>query len=395
MERKRRPITTILFVCISFAISSVAASSDMVFPGEQWQEATPESQGVDSGKLEAAVSYLKNHSGSDGVRELVVIRNGRLIWKGDNIDKQHGVWSLTKSFTSTVLGLLIDDGKAALDTLAKDYVPSMTSAYPDVTLRHFATMTSGYYAVGDEPRGSYRHGPSRTPFEPGPKPLFAPPGSRYAYWDSAMNQFANVLTRIADEPIETLFKRRIADPIGMNRAKWDWGDFGKAEGIVVNGGSGNSNKHMFITARELARFGHLFLNRGMWNGKRLISAKWVDMATRAHVRASIPLEPLSGADGRGTYGFNWWINGIKPSGKRKWPDAPKGTYAASGYNNNDMFVIPEWNMVIVRLGLDQRDVPISDATYNTFLKKVGRAVIRKAEKTGHDNNNDYVLRATK
>ena len=54
-----------------------------------------------------------------------------------------------------------------------------------------------------------------------------------AYWDSAMNQFGNVLTRIAGEPIKDLFKRRIADPIGMNRSKWDWGDFGKVEGIKV------------------------------------------------------------------------------------------------------------------------------------------------------------------
>ncbi|MFC1634802.1 serine hydrolase domain-containing protein, partial [Planctomycetota bacterium] len=228
-------------------------------------------------------SYLKNNSGPDGVKELVIIRNGRLIWKGANIDKKHGVWSLTKSFTSTVLGLLIDDGKATLATLAKDYVPSMATVYPDIALRHFTTMTSGYYAVGDEPSGSYKHGPSRTPFEPAPKPLFKPPGSRYAYWDSAMNQFANVLTRIADEPIEELFKRKIADPIGMDSSKWDWGDFGKIDGIVVNGGSGNSNKHMFISARELARFGHLFLNRGKWDGKQLISASWIEMATRPQV----------------------------------------------------------------------------------------------------------------
>ena len=373
MERKRHPIVIILIACIVSGSPAVAASSEMIFPGERWQEATPEAQNVDSAKLEAAISYLKNHSGSDGVKELVIIRNGRLIWKGADIDKQHGVWSLTKSFTSTILGLLIDDGKATLDTLAKDYVPSLAAVYPDIALRHFTTMTSGYYAVGDEPSGSYKHGPSRTPFKPAPKPLFEPPGSRYAYWDSAMNQFANVLTRIAGEPIEDLFKRRIADPIGMDRSKWDWGDFGKIDGIVVNGGSGNSNRHMFISARELARFGHLFLNRGKWNGKQLISAEWIEMATRPQVRASIPLEPLSGADGRGTYGFNWWTNGIKPDGQQKWPDAPRGTYTASGYNNNDMFIIPEWNMVIVRLGLDQRDVPISDAAYNTFLKKVGEA----------------------
>ena len=99
---------------------------------------------MDSARFEAAVSYLKSHSGSDGVTELVIIRNGYVIFKGANVDKMHGVWSLTKSFTSTVLGLLIDDGKATLDTFAKDYVPSMTTAYPYVMLCHFATMTSGF-----------------------------------------------------------------------------------------------------------------------------------------------------------------------------------------------------------------------------------------------------------
>jgi CubicO group peptidase (beta-lactamase class C family) len=357
--------------------SAIAASLKMTFPDQHWKVIKPEAQGIDSTKLNTAVSYLKDNSGSDGVKELVIIRNGYMIWKGTDIDKMHGVWSLTKSFTSTVLGLLIDDEKATLDTLAKDYVPSMAEVYPAITLRHFTTMTSGYYAVGDKTSGSYKHGPSRTPFKPAPTPLFKPPGSRYAYWDSAMNQFANVLTRIADEPIEELFKKRIADPIGMDRAKWDWGDFGKIDGIVVNGGSGNNNKHIFISARELARFGHLFLNRGKWKNKQLISASWIDIATKSHVPASTPLETLSGADGRGAYGFNWWVNGIKPNGKRNWPGAPLGTYAASGYNNNDMFVIPEWNMVIVRLGLDQNEFAITNTIYSTFLKKVSQAIIKE------------------
>jgi len=370
MER----IRTLIAIVIVFYGFMAAVSEAMVFPGKDWRETRPETQEVDSAKLKEAVSYLEKHSGSDGVKELVIIRNGCMIWKGPKIDKMHGVWSLTKSFTSTVLGLLVDDGKATLDTLAKDHVPAMAPTYPDITLKHFTTMTSGYYAVGDKPTGSYKHGPSRTPFKPSTTPLFEPPGSRYAYWDSAMNQFANVLAHLADEPIEDILKRRIADPIGMNRSKWNWGDFGKIDGIVVNGGSGNGNKHMFISARELARFGHLFLNRGKWKDKQLISAAWVDAATKSHVPATMPLEELSGADGRGTYGYNWWANGIKADGKRKWPDAPPGTYSASGYNNNDMFVIGKWNMVIVRLGLDQRDLKMTDATYNTFLKKVSGAI---------------------
>jgi len=358
-----------------------ASAQGMVFPGKEWEEAAPESQSVDSAMLKEALDYLAENSGGDGIKEVVIIRNGYLIWKGDNIDKVHGVWSLTKSFTSTALGLLIEDGKCSLDTPAKDYIPDMAKTYPDVTLRHFTTMTSGYYAVGDEPRGSYFHGPSNTPFKPADTPLFSPPGSKYSYWDSAMNQFANVLSHIAGESIEDLLKKRIADPIGMNRDKWNWGDFGEIDGLMINGGSGNNSKHMFISARELARFGHLFLNRGKWNGEQLISAAWIDAASSVHVPVSMPVERPSGADGRGVYGYNWWINGVRANGERKWPDAPLGTYSASGYNNNDMFVIPEWNMVIVRLGLDQSEARINDRIYSTFLERVGQAIKPEATHT--------------
>ena len=345
-----------------------------VFPAKDWLNVSPESQGLNAARLDEAVDYLRENTGPDGVNELVIVRNGYMVWRGPKIDKVHGVWSCTKSFTSTVLGLLVDDGKATLETLAKDPVPTLAAAYGQVTLRHFATMTSGYRAANDEPRGGYRHGPSPTPFDPCSTPLFAP-GAQYAYWDSAMNQFGHVLTHIAGEPLKELFRRRIADPIGMKPDSWNWGDFGDIDGLVVNGGSGNSNNHIFICAREMARFGHLFLNRGNWDGHQLISAEWVDTATKPHVSASIPLWPDSGADGRGVYGLNWWTNSLTADGKRKWPGAPPNTYAASGYNNNDMFVIPEWDMVIVRLGLDQSQLRITDAIYSQFIRKVGLALV--------------------
>lgn len=358
-------------VCCAVLVSwPVIAAQSLVFPDAQWKEATPESQGVDGKKLDEAVRLLAGTVGRNGAHELVIIRDGRLIWKGDHIDKRHGVWSATKSFTSTVLGLLIADGKCTLDTRAAEVLPELKAHYPDVTLRHFTTMTSGYRAVGDEKAGKIAHGQSRTPFQPSPWPLFTPPGSKYAYWDSAMNVLALALTKIAGEPIEQLFKRRVADPIGME--SWDWGDFGVVDGVVVNGGSGNSRKHVLITAREMARFGLLFLNKGRWKDRQLVPASWVDEATRVQVPATLPwAHPESEIDGRGVYGFNWWRNGVKPDGTRRFSAAPEGTFWASGHNNNKCFVIPEWSMVIVRLGLDGRAM---DEVWNGFLEKVGQAV---------------------
>jgi CubicO group peptidase (beta-lactamase class C family) len=344
----------------------------MVFPGGAWEEASPESQGIDPTRFAEAIKYLRGKAPRDGLAELVVIRNGRMIWQGENIDKVHGTWSCTKSFTSTALGLLIDDGKCCLETRAAEFVPELSETYSQVTLRDLTTMTSGYRAVGDEATGGYRHGPSPTPFIPAPEPLFTPPGSQYAYWDSAMNVFALALTKIAGESLEDLFRRRIAEPILMDPAGWDWGDFTTIDGIVVNGGAGNYDKSIHISARQMARFGHLFLNEGTWDGRTLLSAAWVRAASSVEVPASLPwAHPFSELDGRGDYGFNWWVNGRNAQVPRKWAGAPAGTYAAFGANNNFCFVIPEWQMVVVRLGLDGSDGKIGDAIWGEFFERLG------------------------
>ena len=166
MAARRLLIAFSLFA--PFLVAAIARSAQpTIFPAEKWEEATPASQGVDPEKLKAAVDLLARTVGTDTAKELVIIRNGRLIWKGDDIDKRHGVWSATKSFTSTVLGLLISDGKCTLDTRLAEVLPEMKTHYPNVTLRHLTTMTSGYRAVGDTTTGTYKHGPSTTPFEPG------------------------------------------------------------------------------------------------------------------------------------------------------------------------------------------------------------------------------------
>jgi CubicO group peptidase (beta-lactamase class C family) len=356
--------------------AATEAGEPMTFPKKDWAEATPAAVGVDAAGLADALRFLAEHTGKDATHETVVIRRGFQIWRGDRADRMHGVWSVTKSFTSACLGLLVADGKCTPDTPAAQAVPALAEHYGGVTLRHFATMTSGYRAAGDEPRGSYVHGPSPTPFDPSPQPLFAPPGSKYAYWDSAMNMFALVLTRLAGEPLEDLFRRRVAEPIGMNASQWDWGDFGPVGGgPVVNGGSGNANRHVRITPTELARLGHLYLNRGAWNGRQVLPAAWVDEATRVHVAADLPwAQPESKIDGRGVYGLNWWINGAGPDGKRRWPDAPPRTFCAAGFNNNRCFVVPEWEMVVVRMGLDG---DADEAGWNGFFARLAKAVTVK------------------
>jgi CubicO group peptidase (beta-lactamase class C family) len=275
----------------------------MVFPGKDWVQAGPQSQGVDPVKLKAAVDYLdrelKEYGGASTV---FIVRNGYVIWAGPECDREYQIYSATKSFTGTVLGLLIDDGKVTLSTPAKDLEPALAEQYPTVTLRHFATMTSGYDSVG----GSYEFDSRNRgdSWNPGPPaaPIF-PPGTKFRYWDDAMMQFGNVLTKAAGQPLDQIFRTRIADPIGMT--EWRWMENDTPTGRVLSWTGG-----IHTSSRELARFGHLFLNQGNWNGRQLISVSWVDQATSVQVPASMPNDDLPRSSGAGVYGYNWWVNGV-------------------------------------------------------------------------------------
>ena len=344
-------------------------------PQTDWEVRTPAELGVDGTALDEALAYLESESGQDGIEEVVVIRNGCLIWRGTDIDNAHSTWSVGKVFTSTALGLLVEDGLCTLSDLVSDVEPALASDYGQVTHEHFATMTSGYDGAGGprwaSPTPTYGDW-SATPYQPG-TPLFAP-GTDYLYWDEAMMMFARALTRIAGEDLYELLDRRIAQPIGMT---WDWETEGTVDGITIRQGSGM----VIVSARELARFGQLFLRRGRWNDQQLVSEAWVDTATQSHVPTGVALFETTdwnddhlGIDGRGVYGYHWWTNGIKADSTRDLPDAPLGTFYRTGYNHNMLVIIPEWHMVIVRLGVDGTPDNRMEI-WNEVLRQIGAAML--------------------
>ena len=99
-------------VCVlAVAMLAVRAAPETAFPERDWTEAAPESQGVEAAKLDEAMAVIDEISGDHGNSQSLAVRNGRLIWKGPDIDNLHPVWSCTKSFLSAALGLLVDDGK--------------------------------------------------------------------------------------------------------------------------------------------------------------------------------------------------------------------------------------------------------------------------------------------
>lgn len=336
-----------------------------VFPGEVWKTSTPEQQGIDSSKLEQALLVLKQYCGKDGLDEVFIVRNGYAIYQGDSVEKTHNIYSCSKSFTSTALGLMIEKGMCNLSTKASTIDPLLDSLYPNVQLRHFTTMTSGYSAKGvsrwNEPSEDW----SWTPYQPN-APYFEP-GTAYAYWDEAQMMFGRVLTQIADESMFTFISRELTDKIGLE--KWSWGTEKEVNGTPINNGCTGVN----LNAKQLARMGLLFLNEGNWNGEQLIDVDWVKQATSPQVSADIAVGETDRkhTDLRGRYGYNWWVRGDMGDMK----DTPPKTFYMSGFNNNMCFVVPEWNMVIVRRGEDGNPKEGKRFVYNEFFKVLRTAVL--------------------
>ncbi len=353
-----------LALALSLLLCSLPAFAEFknwIFPETTWQVESPENLGLDSTKLKAAFSGLKAKMNAD---ETVVIRRGYLVYRGSKSKNRHGVWSCAKSFTSSAAGALVDQGVITLNDPASKYMTSLKSKYSKVTLRNFATMTSGYDASG----GSYGPGGedgSSTPFSVA-SPSFAP-GSHFAYWDDAMNMYGATLSKAAGRNFASVFKDKVAKKIGLTR--YQWNPVFDAGGMKVSSGSGNKQA-LEIDAEEMARFCYLFLNQGEWKGEAVLSKQWVSDATRVQVPATLPVhKKTQNWVGVGQYGYNWWINAKDKDGELLWPSAPEGTYGALGAKGNFCIVIPKWEMVVVRLGTSGSGGP-----QNELLKKIGESI---------------------
>ncbi len=332
------------------------------FPETEWKTATPEQVGVNSEVLNKSLDYLKSHCKKDSLKETIIIKNGYVIFKGDSIHNRHNIYSCTKSFTSTILGLMQEEHLLDIDEKISNIDTVYRSQYPDVTFSHLTTMTSGYNAVGQTRwEGEVSEDWSWTPFDPA-EPIFLP-GTAYAYWDEAMMVFGKMLTVKTGLDLKSYLDEKVMMPIGISN--WDWWYESEYEGIPLRNGCTG----IALNASDFARVGHLFLNKGNWNGTQLISEKWVEEATINQVSDSLPTANTdrNNVIGSGKYGYNWWI-------LRKDQGAPVDAYYASGFNHNVCLIIPEWRMVIVRMGDDGNPEAGKHVIYKELLKKLGKGI---------------------
>lgn len=259
---------------------------------------TPEAQGVSSA---AVLAYVEAADKTvDTQHSFMVVRHGKVIaegwWKPESADKPHVLWSLSKSFNATAVGLAIDEGKLKLDDPVLKFFPADAPAEPSenlkaMTVRDLLTMTAGHDA---EPKFSIEEGPTVRQFLAQPVPH--KPGTHFQYNTPGSYTLSAIVTKVTGQTVLDYLKPRLFEPLGIENPRWDAGP----EGYSL-GGYG-----LFLRTEDVAKFGQLYLQKGKWNDKQIIPEAWVGQATSKQVPNDQEGHAKIGIDWKQGYGYQFW-----------------------------------------------------------------------------------------
>ena len=320
--------------------------SAVAWPDGDLVMSRPLPAGVDPGALQAASDWTFDRESPEQVTlSLIVVHDGQIIHEryapGIDMFTKTRTWSTAKSIASTLIGMLVDEGKLALDEpLPFDWLPrnagsAETDPRREITLRHALNMSSGLYPVDswgmEYATGSgfsYWAGASSVDGARN-RSLMREPGTFWDYenYDTLLGVYA-MKQAIGDPQAYLEFPReRLLDRIGMRNTFLSTDRFGD---FIMS-------SQVYTTARDLARFGLLYAQNGMWKDERLISEEWIDF-----VRTPAPATSETG----NFYGGQFWL---VPDGRT---DVPKGAYSTAGNRGQFVVIVPSHDVVIVRRGLD-------------------------------------------
>lgn len=302
--------------------------------------------GIDRTRLDAAVAEAFAEPAADmsrDTRAIVIVHRGRIVAEryadGYDAASRFGGWSMTKSVTSALVGILVARGD--LDIERDALLPrwrAASDARRAITLHHLLQMSSGLdFDESYTPTG----GATRMLFDADTaaavaarSPSADAPGRRWSYSSGTTNIISSLIRDAFASPADYHAFPRTAlfDPIGMRSAVMETDPSGTFVG----------SSFMYATARDWARFGLLYLRDGVIDGRRILPEGWVRYSV-----TPAPAAPL------GQYGAHWWLNAgaASDASRRIWPDLPRDIFWASGFEGQYVVIVPSHELVIVRLGV--------------------------------------------
>ncbi len=359
-----------------------------------WQTRKPEDVGLDAAQIQRAIQSAMagenpapkdlaiDHATTFSAREPyddlvgptkpraplngLITRHGYLVAEWGETRRVDMTFSVTKTFLSTVVGLAWQKGLIRdVNDPVRDDVPALAEMFDGphnskITWDHLLRQTSDWSGTlwGKPDWADRPEGDKPTDW---PNRKLSEPGTRYKYNDVRVNLLALAALHVIRRPLPQVLREEVMEPIGAS-STWRWYGYDNSW-IELDGqkmqsvsGGGHWGGGMFISARDMARFGYLFLRNGKWKDRQIVPLKWIEMAR------------TPGAANQG-YGYmNWFLN----TGRKSMPSAPESAVTFRGNGSNIIYIDWEHDIVaVVRW--------IQDRAFNEFIGQVLGALKKETQ----------------
>ncbi len=359
----KRPYTYIIFILV-IILSSCEKNKNAIYRysppeniGDGIEVSTLSEEGLDERKfiemMEEVIAEPSNR-----IHSILVLKNNKLVfeeyfegyalsndpfgsdaeWMTYNRETDHYLASISKSITSILVGIAIDKAyiNSESDKIVNylpDYSDILTGDKAEITIEHMLTMTSGFpwdestYPIGHELNDhTYLFNaddPIRWVLE---RPLEYAPGERWKYNSGTTNVLAAIVEESSGFTFEEFLDSKLFGPLGIENEDYLL--------IMFSNGRTFASGGFYMSARELSKIGLLYLNEGVWNGNRIVSAEWVEKSHDGHVIFTGTYPFID------SYGYQWWRNTFEVQDKEYF------TYFGLGWGEQVLFIFPDEDLII-------------------------------------------------
>ena len=344
-----------------------------------WTTASLQSVGMDEGIISSIAENI-NFKAYTEVHSVVIVKDGKLVfeeyWGGHDFgymspdflgayvqfdrNSRHNTHSTTKSFTSAVVGIAIQTGfiNSVNDSIF-DYLPNHQSLKNEgrekITIEDALRMASGLQwnewevAVTSSQHDLVLFNRSSDPVRYLlSKPMVTEPGTSFYYNGGTVDLLGVIVANAAETSVPTFSDKYLFGPLGITNYTWQ---------TLYPSGITCAHGDIYITPRDMAKFGYLFLNNGIWNGVQIIAAEWVQESTRNHISPGV-----TWADG---YGYLWWLRTYHSGGH------DYDAFRTDGWGGQQIIVFPALDMVVVFTGANYTtNVPCDEIVERYILPAV-------------------------
>jgi len=314
------------------------------WPTDNWQTNSPVEQSMSSSILNEMSNYINDDTFN--YDSIIIVKNGYIVFEEyfnfNNEYNMHHLFSVTKSFVSALIGIAIEQEyiqsvhQKVVDFFPDHTIENLDELKEEMTIEHLLTMTSGFEWAGDSPRWYDMMAASNQVQFMLDLPMDDQPGSQFMYNSGSCQLMTAILQNTTGVSALNFAQEVLFNPLGIDQTSWQY----DKQGINIGG------TLLYTTPRDMARLGYLYLNNGTWDGEQILPNDWVINSTMPYTSSSFETA---------NYGYYWWL------------DHDGDYYYACGSEGQKIFVIPEYDLVVVFTATSQTQEPYEYLLENYIL----------------------------